>query len=340
MGDEAGQELPRPRRTPIATAAWRWFDRWFWLGARVAGARATAYRPGQPGFDEYLLALELRDTRSRIGDADRATLPVLVLNCIAAELLVRAHLARAGHQPSSGPLSATDWDKARQLAPTEVARRGLAPDSSELLMALVGAERTATVTRLRRAEREQFAATVHDLVLQLADPLDREANRLGWALFARWSRLALASVTVALVIGLGAVGLHIRLSPANIALHRPVLASSTNDWAPDPNKLTDGITDVMGVHTNSGGQQWVVIDLGDVKKFQKLVVYNRPDCCSERAVPLRVEVSDDQKNYSVIAERQEPFDIWTVTGLHAKGRYIRLSNTPPNFLHLAEVEVY
>jgi F5/8 type C domain len=104
--------------------------------------------------------------------------------------------------------------------------------------------------------------------------------------------------------------------------------------------LVDGITDVMGVHTNGGEQQWVVIDLGAVKKFKRIVVYNRPDCCAERAVPLKVEVSNDNQNYTQIAERAESFDKWTIKDLDAEYRYIRLKNTPPNFLHLAEVEVY
>jgi len=177
------------------------------------------------------------------------------------------------------------------------------------------------------------------LVQDLIEPLESEANRLALALFARWSRVAV--VAIALVVALAcAVGwVSSKISP-NLALHRPVTASSTNGWAPDPNKLTDGITNVMGVHTNGGDQQWLVIDLGEVKKIDKIVVYNRPDCCGERTVPLKVEVSNDNRDFKQIAERIETFDKWTAKNLNAEGRYVRLKNTPPNFLHLAEVEVY
>jgi hypothetical protein len=41
-----------------------------------------------------------------------------------------------------------------------------------------------------------------------------------------------------------------------------------------------------------------------------------------------------------LRERKETFDKWTAKGLHAKGRYLRLQNTPPKYFHLSEVEIY
>jgi hypothetical protein len=127
----------------------------------------------------------------------------------------------------------------------------------------------------------------------------------------------------------------------NLALHAAVTTSSQfPGQGMDHSLLVDGDPDTLGFHTMDGGNQWVVIDLGKVQKFDKIVVYNRPDGFEERAVPLKVEVSKDNQNYKQIAERRESFDKWTVKGLHAEGRYIRMKNTPPNFFHLAEVEVY
>jgi hypothetical protein len=192
---------------------------------------------------------------------------------------------------------------------------------------------------LSKAGAREVAQVLHALAQRLAEPLDLDANRLGWALFSRYLRLVAVGVAAVLVLGFTAVYLHRRAHP-NLAYHCSVVASSSNAWAPDPNRLVDGIVEVMGLHTNGGEQQWVVLDLGAVKRFDEIVVYNRPDCCEERAVPLRVEVSSDNQSYSLIAERLESFDKWTVGGLHTAGRYVRLSNTPPNFLHLAEVEIY
>lgn len=339
MSDEGDQEVIQEENARRAHEASNWFDRFFWLGPRVAQARAAAYGPGQPGHEHYLMARQIQEAMARIGHAEKASWVALMLNGIAAELLVRAHMARAGRTVYGGPLGEADWQSARHVSAMEAAWNRLSSRDVSTLMAMVGADRVSAMTRLSSKERERFAAALHDFVLSLTEALDAEAERLDWALFARWSRLALAGVMVAVVVGLAAMGLYKRIVP-NLALHRPVSASSTNAWAPDPNGLTDGITDVMGVHTNAGGQQWLVIDLGEVKEFDTVVVYNRPDCCAERAVPLRIQVSSDNRSYTQIAKRDESFDTWTATNLHAKGRYVRLENTPPNFLHLAEVEVY
>ena len=130
-------------------------------------------------------------------------------------------------------------------------------------------------------------------------------------------------------------------SRPDLALHATVTTSSQfPGQGTDHTLLVDGDPDTLGFHTMDGGQQWVVIDLGSVRRFNKIVVYNRPDGYEERAVPLKIEVSKDNANYKQVAERKESFDKWTAKGLHAEARYIRLKNTPPNFFHLAEVEVY
>ena len=264
---------------------------------------------------------------------------VLMLDCIAVEWLVRAHLARTGHGTGTAPLGEDDWASVKHLPCVEAAWGKFSSAHLPTLMAAVGADRVAALTRLSNEDRESFAIRLRELVQDLIERLDLDANRLGWALFTRWSRMAFLALLLALLLGYAGTWVRSKTSP-NIAFHRPVTASSLNGYGPEPARLVDGITDQIGFHTNGGDQQWVVIDLGEVKKFDRIVVYNRPDCCAERAVPLRVEVSNDNRNFARIAERLETFDKWTVTGLHAEGRYLRLRNTPPNFLHLAEVEVY
>jgi hypothetical protein len=85
---------------------------------------------------------------------------------------------------------------------------------------------------------------------------------------------------------------------------------------------------------------FVVIDLGKSKTFDKVVVYNRDDCCQERAVPLFIEVSEDGKKYHTIAERRENFDKWTARRLHTKGRFVKLRLAKTEYFHLSEVEIY
>jgi hypothetical protein len=182
---------------------------------------------------------------------------------------------------------------------------------------------------------------LHDLVMRLAEPLEIEANRLGRALFARWSRVLAVGLVLVLAVGFSGKWLSKKLGGPNIALHAAVTISSQfPGQGVDHTLLVDGDPDTLGFHTMDGGQQWVVIDLGKVRKFNKIVVYNRPDGYEERAVPLKVEVSKDNVNYAQVAERKETFEKWTAKDLHAEGRYVRLRNTTPNFFHLAEVELY
>jgi hypothetical protein len=104
--------------------------------------------------------------------------------------------------------------------------------------------------------------------------------------------------------------------------------------------LVDGDPYTLGCHTEWGPNQFVTVDLGAPHAIQRVVVTNRRDCCQERAVPLLLEVSDDGRAFRPIAERQEPFRVWTASGLGAHGRYVQLRLAAPNILHLSEVEVY
>jgi hypothetical protein len=70
-------------------------------------------------------------------------------------------------------------------------------------------------------------------------------------------------------------------------------------------------------------------------------VNNRADCCSERAVPLRIDVSADGTAFNTVAQRNEPFNPeWSAEFSSTKVRYVRLTNLSNTSFHLNEVEVY
>jgi hypothetical protein len=318
-----------------------WLNRLLWLGPRVAKAREETFAPGQPGFVAYDIARQICDDVVKIGETGKGSWAVLLLDCAALELLVRAHLSRAGLVSIANPLTEADWAKARTEPSMADAWGKLTVEQSATLTAMLGLERDATLAALGEADRESFAAGLHDLVMRLAEPLEVEAHRLGRALFARWSRVL---VLVFVLLGLGVFGgrrLLKKLDGPNLALHAAVTTSSQfPGQGTDHTLLVDGDPETLGFHTLDGGPQWVVIDIGKVHKIKKIVVYNRPDGYEERAVPIKIEVSKDNQNYTQIAERKETFDKWTAKRLNAEGRYVRLKNTPPNFFHLGEVEVY
>jgi hypothetical protein len=341
MSDDNGEKVTAVAPETTATSGPGLLGRLLWLSQRVSEARESSFRPGQPGYVSFDIARQICDDVVKIGETGKGSWAVLLLDCSAVEMLVRAHLERAGLVSGAGPLTEADWDKARSLPAMESAWGKLAVAHADILKALVGPERDATLAKLEGDERESFATGLHDLVMRLAEPLEYEANRLGRALFARWSRVAVTAIIILVIAGVAGKWISRKIEGPNLALHKPVVVSSQYPGqGTDHSLLVDGNHDNLGFHTNSGGQQWALIDLGQVRKIKKVVVYNRADGYEERAVPLKIEVSNDNQNFKVIAERKETFDKWTAKGLKAEGRYVRLSNTPPNFFHLAEVEIY
>jgi hypothetical protein len=318
-----------------------WLGRVLWLGPRVAEARQKTFGASEPGFPWYDVARQICDDVVKIGETGKGSWAVLLLDVTAVELLVRAHLARAGLLTGTGPLGESDWESARRIPAVESAWGKLSTAQIAILTALLGPERDATIAKISGEERDAFATGLHDLVMRLAEPLEIEANRLGRALFARWSRVLVVGLVLVVAAGFGGKWLGKKLDGPNIALHAVVTVSSQYpNQGVDHSLLVDGDPDTLGFHTLDGGQQWAVIDLGKVRKFNKIVIYNRPDGFEERAVPLKVEVSKDNQNYTQVAERKETFDKWSTRGFHAEARYVRLKNTPPNFFHLAEVEIH
>ncbi len=317
------------------------FSRVLWLGPRVAEARAATFSPSQQGYLWYDIARQICDDVVKIGETGKGSWAVLLLDCTAVELLVRAHLARAGQLLGSAALTPDDFESAQKLPVIEAAWGRLPVAHTAVLTAMLGPDRDAALEKISGEEREAFSESVHDLVMRLAEPLELEANRLGRALFSRWARVAV----VALIVGGALVWtgnkVASKFAAPNLALHRPVTISSQYPGqGTDHSLLVDGDHENLGFHTNAGPQEWATIDLGAVKKFNRVVVYNRADGFEERAVPLKIEVSNDNVNWKQVAERKETFDKWTAKSLHAEGRYVRLKNTPPNFFHLSEVEIY
>jgi hypothetical protein len=325
-------------RTP--KPAPNWLSRVLWMGPRVAEAREKTFGPGKPGYDWYFVGRQLRDNVLKIGEIRKGEWATLLLDCAAVGYLVRAHLAREGLWSVDRHLAREDWENARRLAVFAEAWNQIPPEQGPTLTALLGPDRDLAMAKLSGEEREALTFSLRDLVNRLAKPLDIEANRLVFVLLTRWTRVAAAVLVLVAILGFGGSWVISKIAKPNLAFHRSVSVSSQYEsLGSEPGRLVDGDTGNMGFHTYSGGQQWVVIDLGSVRKFDKVVVYNRPEL-QERAVPLRMEVSRDGQTYTPLAERKETFKKWISKGLHAEGRYLRLMNTPPNYFHMSEVEVY
>jgi hypothetical protein len=139
----------------------------------------------------------------------------------------------------------------------------------------------------------------------------------------------------------------------NYALNGAASQSSTGFWSwnATPDLAIDGNTngDYMGhsvSHTNSEQNAWWQVDLGDDKKIDKIVLWNRTDNGLARRISnFRVFVTDNnnsitfQRNYCGGNRYFSPAMIINFDK-SINGRYVKVMLNGRNYLHLAEVEVF
>lgn len=136
-----------------------------------------------------------------------------------------------------------------------------------------------------------------------------------------------------------------RSTRVNLALKHTATQSSVYDGTSDG--AVDGVINGKnGFHTLEEQGAWWQVDLGSVRPLTEIVVFNRMDCCSERARTIEVKLSNDGKTWkTVMANKDTVFGGFDGNPLRvaAKGnsaRHVRLQLAGNNFLHLDEVEVY
>jgi hypothetical protein len=97
-------------------------------------------------------------------------------------------------------------------------------------------------------------------------------------------------------------------------------------------------------HTQGERNPWWKIDLGARHSVSKVKVWNRRDCCGARLNTLKVQISDNNADWSDIgslSEQATEGGIYTIL-TRGEGRYVRLTLAKPDaeYLTLCEVEVY
>jgi hypothetical protein len=213
-----------------------------------------------------------------------------------------------------------------------------AADQARLLKA-AGSEPALTATRaalLERSASDLLTATEEDVsrarvfaenLLWELDTPTRNVERLQ---VQRWTRI----VAVALVlVGIGA-GLRLALRGPNLVANRVFKTSSSLPECTPPNRCAD-----IFFHTLPQDNPWIDFDLGAVKTVKKIEVRNRTDCCSERVIPLIVEVSVDDQKWVEVAKRDKEFTEWSTSFPAKKARYVRLRIPRSSVLHLEDVAI-
>jgi hypothetical protein len=142
---------------------------------------------------------------------------------------------------------------------------------------------------------------------------------------------------------------------ANLALAGRASQSSTafNGTA---SRAIDGntggaFTEGSVTHTAKGDHPWWQVDLGRSTAIDRVVIWNRTDCCSERLASFWLLVSDTPLPAGASATGPSTTQTWrrqaaavvgrqTEIPVGARGRYVRIQLERRDYLSLAEVEVF
>jgi hypothetical protein len=253
----------------------------------------------------------------------------------AVGLLVRAvSVGREEHAPpvdTVAALAALRQSAGREVDEEDARRVADAIEASHPLYfdSMPREELTATYEALERD------AMWLDSRVDLRSPTYRKGARVG-----RIGGLGIVAVWLLYAL------FRVAFPPTDLALNKPVKASSHQAGTPDPSGLVDGkIAPTFGFHTDVGqSNAWAIIDLERPTKIREIVVYNRSDHDSDDTLPYWLEISTDGTNYHEVARRAEHFGdgtwvapAWTVS-LHEYGRYVRIHSK--RYLALNEIKVF
>jgi hypothetical protein len=149
---------------------------------------------------------------------------------------------------------------------------------------------------------------------------------------------ALGALALVLLAGI-AVTLHFR-NAHELMVGKPWKASSLNGAGCTSPAQRCAQSPSFFFHTNEEENPWLEFDLGATQRLSRAAIENRRDCCSDRAVPLELEVSTDHKNWQTVARQAEDFTTWNVAFDSVEARWVRLQTHRRTYLHLAEVRIW
>ena len=146
-------------------------------------------------------------------------------------------------------------------------------------------------------------------------------------------------------------------SNTDLAQGQPATQSSTMPGTPAAGVAVDGNTDGnffdgSVTATNFEANPWWQVDLGSTATISSVVVWNRTDCCASRLGDYWVFVSNTpflatdtpatlQSRAGTFASHQTAApNPSTSIPVGAQGRYVRVQLNAPNYLSLAEVQVF
>jgi len=273
---------------------------------------------------------------------------------LACELYRQAvHWALLAHVESTGGATApaapdAESAAARQdvpalLARVEPALLARAADGEEELAALrprLG-ESYREFAELSASEQKKLAERLEPFSQRLLQPLSGVVEQLERI----WVRRVLR-VGAVLAVVLGAVYAQHRYSEYSdrkndLARNAPWTTSTLYPvgGCPSPKQHCEGGENYF-FHTAQENDPWIIFDLGKDRRFSRIEVDNRLDCCLERAKNLVIEVSSDKRHWTEVARSKEQFMTLRKSFPRVKARYVKLHvPVPDGILHLSEVRI-
>jgi hypothetical protein len=169
----------------------------------------------------------------------------------------------------------------------------------------------------------------------------REYPRLIARVAIRWLLFA---------VGLcGVLGAGVELTPLRRLLNPPDLIAGAN-WtassaepgeASMTGRIPASVERPFFFHTAEDDSPFIEIEMpGSQLTVSRVVVDNRKDCCSARALPLAIELSDDRLHWTEVAQRRTAFERWSARFEPRSARWIRLRVLRRSRLHLQDVAAY
>jgi hypothetical protein len=338
---------------PSASRARRTLE-WFWRGAVLADKKRSLAELGvrapllggraQASANLALNSGEFARSADAAGGLGAASAPQETLADATASELYRQScywslcaIAAASDESVGTSYVEAIWDtldeklltSAASSARLEALRAGLRGGSFVYFAELPASEQAAISGELRKL--------AESLVLKV-DERQRAVQRV---LLERTWRLSLLTL-FALVIAAGVSWeRNTREARSDLARDAPWRTSSQyehNNCISPAQECAEGGS--VFFHTNEEKDPWIEFDLGGEREVSAVQVDNRPDCCSERSIPLIVEVSENHKKWRSVAQRDAEFKTWRATFAPVKAHWVRLRTHKVTFLHLARVHIF
>lgn len=257
-----------------------------------------------------------------------------------------AHAALAAEAPTEAAAESTPAsDVASLLERVDTKLLSHAAGNDAELAALrteLGSATYREFAELPAAEQRSRAERLESFCLRLGEPLEARRQRLERLWVRRVTRvLGLCVVLFGVVWGVRAAAAW-QERRNDLAPRATWKASSSYaiGGCKSPEQQCSGGEHYF-FHTNQETNPWVQFDLRKEREVSGVEIDNRLDCCTERANPIVVEVSSDQRNWKQVARHSGEFTTLRLKFSRVRARYVRLViPQQAAILHLSKVRIF